>query len=378
VKSAFAVTCKDPRPKTEDPMSSYHSISSGNFTDPAIWLDGSGNHGVPGLTDDWTVSAGHAVNHNGILQNGACRAAYSGQVTINGQLKVLEGRQLTFLALSGVGPQGFLDVYVQDSGSVTIDGCVNVSVSGRLGTNGRFPTQELGLSIVNGACLQIYDGAQLDNLHLWYVDYQSAVIPVNPGDAIQLLSTVGAPIAGVEEYPWPSFHAVVGRPLGGLLLALDNPQSLPAIVVSRNGEPADDTRAILTVLETTAYCHYGVSVPLSADNWRAGDTLHLLLAYNDLADQAGHWRQGLFVIDAATANVRLTPDGLDAVAIAAPAGPATTLRAMIVQLWRRFFAKALHDKTAGRIQTFADDGLTVLTTQEVGEDPRAETQGAAT
>jgi hypothetical protein len=72
---------------------------------------------------------------------------------------------------------------------------------------------------------------------------------------------------------------------------------------------------------------------------------------------------------------KLAPDGLDSIATTAPAGPATTFREMMVQVWRRFFKRATKDAAA--IKTYADDGTTVVTTQPIEETATTETQGAA-
>jgi len=73
---------------------------------------------------------------------------------------------------------------------------------------------------------------------------------------------------------------------------------------------------------------------------------------------------------------KLASDGLDAVSMAPPVGVATNFREMIVQLWRRFFKKTT--LTATELQTFADDGITPLTTQDVADDGAVQTQEAAT
>jgi hypothetical protein len=73
----------------------------------------------------------------------------------------------------------------------------------------------------------------------------------------------------------------------------------------------------------------------------------------------------------------LAAGGLDAIPIAAPSGPAADFRGMVVQLWRRFFAKAVLDKTAQTLVTYADDATTRMTTQTATETATMETQGAA-
>jgi len=79
--------------------------------------------------------------------------------------------------------------------------------------------------------------------------------------------------------------------------------------------------------------------------------------------------------------VKLAADGLDSIFTAAPAGVAANFREMIVQLWRRFFGKSTLTASAGAgsgtLKTFADDGVTTLTTQALSEDAGTQTVGEA-
>lgn len=75
-------------------------------------------------------------------------------------------------------------------------------------------------------------------------------------------------------------------------------------------------------------------------------------------------------------RVSLAPTGLDAIPVTAPAGVAGTFREMIVQVWRRFFARAT--KGAAEIRTYADDDATVLTTQTISVSGPDEIVEAAT
>jgi len=70
---------------------------------------------------------------------------------------------------------------------------------------------------------------------------------------------------------------------------------------------------------------------------------------------------------------KLASDGLDSVSITAPSGVASNFREMVVQLWRRFFKKAT--MTSSALSTYADDGVSVLTTQELSDDGTVQTQG---
>jgi predicted small secreted protein len=65
---------------------------------------------------------------------------------------------------------------------------------------------------------------------------------------------------------------------------------------------------------------------------------------------------------------KLASDGLDTISTAAPAGPATNFRQMVVQTWRRFFMRTTKAATGNTIKTYADDGTTVITTQTWSDD----------
>jgi hypothetical protein len=95
-----------------------------------------------------------------------------------------------------------------------------------------------------------------------------------------------------------------------------------------------------------------------------GDTAWLTATSVTVSDKTG------FSLDAG---------GLDAISAAAPGGVASTFPQMIVQLWRRFFAKATFPSDGnGDLVSYADDGTTPETTQAVTDDDTTQTQGAAT
>jgi hypothetical protein len=74
----------------------------------------------------------------------------------------------------------------------------------------------------------------------------------------------------------------------------------------------------------------------------------------------------------------LSPTGLSSIDLTPEAGAPTTFRGMMIQLFRRFYRHATKSKTAGTIQTYADDGFTVLTTQAYTDDGQGnETIGTA-
>jgi hypothetical protein len=77
----------------------------------------------------------------------------------------------------------------------------------------------------------------------------------------------------------------------------------------------------------------------------------------------------------------LSATGLDAISTTAPTGAASNFREMLVQLWRRWFKKAVEHSTgvgAATIKTYADNDTSVITTQVVSDDGTDQTQGKAT
>ena len=86
---------------------------------------------------------------------------------------------------------------------------------------------------------------------------------------------------------------------------------------------------------------------------------------------------GVVVASGSKSGYALSSTGLDSVATTAPSGVASNFREMVVQTWRRFFKKAVHDTAAETLKTYADDGTTLVTTQTLSESGDTETQGAA-
>jgi len=75
-------------------------------------------------------------------------------------------------------------------------------------------------------------------------------------------------------------------------------------------------------------------------------------------------------------DLKLAATGLNNISAADPAGVASTWAQMLVQVWRRMFAKTT--LTSSELKTYADNGTTVRTTQTVSESAGTQTQGAAT
>jgi len=61
--------------------------------------------------------------------------------------------------------------------------------------------------------------------------------------------------------------------------------------------------------------------------------------------------------------------------VGAVGGPAAGILEQVRQLWRRFFKQST--MTASQLKTYADDGITVVTTQALSDDGVTQTQGAA-
>ncbi len=64
----------------------------------------------------------------------------------------------------------------------------------------------------------------------------------------------------------------------------------------------------------------------------------------------------------------LASTGLDSISVAAPMGVASTFPGMLIQVWRRFFKASAKSASTLTIETFADDGTTVVTTQGYTDD----------
>jgi hypothetical protein len=141
----------------------------------------------------------------------------------------------------------------------------------------------------------------------------------------------------------------------------------PAVLLSKNGGPFAAPAGAVAEVGGTGNGHgYYQVAPNAADANTAGplvlrataagcdesDVTFEVVNY-DPDDGAGLGLSGVPAV--------LTAGGLDNIPMTAPPGPATTFRGAMVQMWRRFFRKAVRD--ARTIKTYADDGGTVLTTQ---------------
>jgi hypothetical protein len=85
-----------------------------------------------------------------------------------------------------------------------------------------------------------------------------------------------------------------------------------------------------------------------------------------------HWSvNGVMIDDPAPLScngLSLGPNGLDAITATAPTGVATTFPQMVVQTWRRFYKHSVKAASGLTIKTYADDNVTVTTTQTYTDD----------
>ena len=117
-------------------------------------------------------------------------------------------------------------------------------------------------------------------------------------------------------------------------------------------------------LETTAVALLGAAA--------AGYVWDALIASYTVSGSFGERLNALATL-AATVDAMWA--GLESLSTDSPAGPASTIREMWIQTWRRMFKKAV--LTATTLTTYADDGSTPVTTQAVADDGTSQTLGAA-
>lgn len=135
--------------------------------------------------------------------------------------------------------------------------------------------------------------------------------------------------------------------------------------------------AMISAAEASGYAQANGTKLGTVSNLGSGATIAAnLVDIESQTDDIGAAGAGLTAIP--KTGYKLASDGLDSVATTAPSGVASNFREMVVQTWRRWFKKAVHDQEAETLKTYADNGTTVITTQELSEDAEGvETQGAA-
>ncbi|HEX4132480.1 MAG TPA: hypothetical protein VHZ24_20785 [Pirellulales bacterium] len=175
-------------------------------------------------------------------------------------------------------------------------------------------------------------------------------------------SFVERPTTGAATY-------AVDLYLSNLAGAPFDADALPLLIAKDQAD--GDLGSALSAVTHTAQGHYQATFSQSA-----ADTSTRQVRFAWSATVTGIW------LTAAAASVvadktgyQLSADGLDAIAITAPPGVATTFREMVVQTWRRFFARAT--KTSIALTTYADDGATVVTAQSLSDDGTTQVQGPA-
>lgn len=138
-----------------------------------------------------------------------------------------------------------------------------------------------------------------------------------------------------------------------------------------------DTAAILDDTGTTGVVVASASIgDIGFDVWAGASGTANVAKIDAILDDTG--TTGVVVAAASKSGYALSSTGLDSIATTAPTGVASNFREMVVQTWRRFFKKAVHDTAAETLKTYADDGTTVITTQALGTANDVETQGPAT
>jgi hypothetical protein len=88
-----------------------------------------------------------------------------------------------------------------------------------------------------------------------------------------------------------------------------------------------------------------------------------------------YWNTGSWPLVDLEGRVSIQPTGLDAIRVWVPFGSVATFPEMVVRLYRRFFGPV--SLAANQIRTYADDGVTIYTTQALGDDGTTLTQSAA-
>lgn len=137
---------------------------------------------------------------------------------------------------------------------------------------------------------------------------------------------------------------------------------------SLNLDPAQDTKLDQILAKTNAMVFIGNDLKGTLD----GEPVTLSTTYdnkiNDIknkSDLMNFSDTNDLIVTLDGEPVVLAANAFDNIPTTAPSGPADDYRGMIVQIWRWFFKKK---KREGQfLKTYADDGLTVITTQSVSD-----------
>lgn len=181
-----------------------------------------------------------------------------------------------------------------------------------------------------------------------------------------------------SSYSAPPSSATIATAVRDVNNTAPAANSLGASINSRSTfDPATDTVAHVTLVDTTTTNTdmRGTDSALLASGYTAPDNT-TIGTISTTATAIKAKTDNLPASPAAVGSAMvLASNGLDSISITAPTGVASNFREMMVQVWRRFFKKAT--KSSSAIETFADDGTTVLTTQAISVSGSDETQGAA-
>ena len=369
-------------------MSTIISAQSGFFDVGSTWVGGS----VPGTSDDWVVDGltrpGTTAIANHVVTLRTNRTQ-SGMTTIYGNLVIGDSpgpSNITLAANANVFNHNGGSIEVRGSNSLTLGAGNSLYNTGDVSVNG----------LVQGGA-----GSQflLMNLDYALIDLPARTIAIhNPFNILLPGVALGVSLTGGSgSYDVPDGGVVLRLtydyapllPLGGEAItgvdAIDLNFVAPGSTVEDFGFPWDwnngawlpQVWAILDGQIVTAT----ISIQWISDTqWRWFFTLpggatpgQKLMVTTSRDDGCGHWR-----LQQLRAEVRKpwVDNEFSNVSIIAPTGPAGNVREMLVQLWRRFFKKAI--ETDSQLKTFADDGTTVVTTQAMSDDGTTQTQGAAT
>lgn len=381
---------------------SIASAQSGYFDDAATW----GGGAVPGTGDDWSISVGHGVTiRDHRTQSGV--AEICGTLTIGDAGQTNLGVELGSVLVNhfcgvvyvrnGCWLQMLNDSLIMNSGDLIVEGGIGLAPGASRSqfwlmnydpSYGDQPPRTIAITnpqnvrlggVANG--LSWLGGSSPDILPADHIVLRlrfTLPLTLAPATTESIDLNAIRPGSSVADFgfawdwsrdQWlPYVWAIVEDGLLDVDIALkwlsDNQWQWAF-------ELPGDTAIGSRLLVTTAHGD-------DPSNWRVQQHRGQIANPWSTAAQVGQAQNGQTAatgLFAAMRAAKLASDGLDAIATTAPTGPASTFREMLVQLWRRFFKKAV--RSGGQLATYADDGTTIVTTQTAAEDVSGETQGAA-
>ncbi len=288
---------------------------------PANWLTAAGiNAGALNGKGDWLLASGYTAPDNSditAIKTQTDKLTFSG-ANILSQLAdaVTHGGSTAFLALQNID----INNSIGNGVNITSSTALGIAIEGSVG---------IGITAANNG-LQIFSGANAIDL---YATGNAIYAQSTANDCVLLYA--GPNNIGIHVYGGTTLgdavrlYSAQGHALG-LVSNIND-----AICISANngqGIRLSSTGNAINIVSTTG---------------------HSVNMYNPLG-------YGI--------NGTLSPSSLDQIAITAPTGPASNFREMMVQTWRRLFKKSVKDKDALTIKTYADNGTTIITTQDYTDD----------